>query len=392
MSLLYTVAGLDRRRWDPVVALIRPGEDVAALYRGAGIETVEWSGIVTVEHTTARHLRATSPLDWVHAVNTAASLRGSIRRTHELVDHVRPDLVHLNSAVLVPSAMAMRTRAEPWVWHVREAPVHGLTGVRRRAIARALERWPAELFFISEADRQAWVGGRRGVVVHNFVDLQRFNPAADAAGGRAMLGVPDHARLILFLGGIGKVKGVLELLDALAEVRRTVPDVCCVMAGAVYRQSTSRRARLARAVLPHLGTGTWSQRVEQRIDALGVRDACLRIPFTADIAPLIAAADVVVFPALVPHFPRPAMEAAAVGRPVVASRLAGVTEVVIDGQTGVLTPPGDAHALADALCRVLTDPAWAASLGAAARRHAEQHFDPQRQVRLITDVYEKVLS
>jgi glycosyltransferase involved in cell wall biosynthesis len=392
MSLLYTMTALDPERWEPVVALIRPGIEVADLYRSAGIETLEWSGITTVEHTTARYFKLSSPADWLHACSTVASVRRAVRSTHDLLDRVQPDLVHLNSVVLLPSAMALRERGVPWVWHVRESPVHGIAGLRRRGIGHALENWPREVFFISEADRSGWVGSRRGVVVHNFVDLTRFHPSVDGSAARSRLGLDAAAPVVLFLGSMSRLKGVLPLLDALAELRSRLPGVRCVMAGAVYRQSTAKRARLARRILPLLGTGTWSQQVEQRIRRLQLADVCVRVPFARDVAPLIAAADVVVFPALLPHFPRPAMEAGAMGRPVVASRLPGVSEVVLDGTTGLLTPAGDVNALVDALQRILTDKPFAAWLGAAARRHAEERFELRRQMQRITDVYEKVLT
>lgn len=392
MSLLYTANALAGTTWEPIIALIRPGEEVANLYRQAGIQTIEWTGIGTVEHTTSRYLRPGSPLDWVDGIRTFAGLRRSVRRTHDLIDYVQPDIVHLNSVVLFPSAMALRKRREPWVWHVRERPVRGLVGARSRAIGRALEQWPDETLFISQADREAWVENRCGIVVRNFVDLQRFHPSASDGSIRSQLGIGEQTKLILFLGSISRLKGVLPLLDALAELRGLVPDVRCVLAGAVYRQSTSASARAARCILPLLGTGTWSQQVEQRITSRGLADVCIRIPFAADVVPLIAAADVVVFPAMLPHFPRPAMEAAAMATPVVASDLPGIAEVVINGRTGLLTPVGDAHALSAALARILSDEPLARRLGTAARKHAEENFDLTRQVARITATYERLLQ
>ena len=77
------------------------------------------------------------------------------------------------------------------------------------------------------------------------------------------------------------------------------------------------------------------------------------LPFRPDPERLNAAADLVVFPSTLPHFARPVIEAGAMAVPVVASRLGGVEELVEDGMTGILVPPGDPAALGDAIARVL---------------------------------------
>ncbi|HSJ30951.1 MAG TPA: glycosyltransferase, partial [Longimicrobiales bacterium] len=151
-------------------------------------------------------------------------------------------------------------------------------------------------------------------------------------------------------------------------------------------------ARSARHVLPWFGTGTWSQRVARRMATNGVSDICMRLPFRTEIAPLIAGSDVVVFPALEPHFPRPAIEAAALARPVVASDLPGIDEVVLHDRTGLLVAAGDAVALAGAIRRLLLDRELAAALGREGRRHAERRFSLTAQMARIASIYESLLA
>jgi glycosyltransferase involved in cell wall biosynthesis len=390
MSLLYTIRALDRTRLEPVVALIRPNPLVASLYHDAGVRCIEWPGISTFEHTTLDQMRVGSPMDWVRAINVLRTLRSSIRRTHALIDAVMPDIVHLNSVVLAPSAMALRSRQEPWVWHVREAPVRGTFGLRTRALRSALGRWPDETLFISDADRRAWLTDTGGVIVHNFVDHQLFDPVGPSV--RQDLGIYEDAPVIVFLGGISQVKGVMPLLDALAILRDEFPGLRCIMPGAVYEQSRSLIARAARTLLPLVGRATWSQQFARRLHRHSLEETCVLLPFRPAVAQVLRAADVVVFPALRAHFPRPAVEAAALGKPVVASRLPGIDEIVIDGETGLLAPAGDAAALAREIRRLLLDPGLSRKLGESARQHALERFDATRQVRLITEVYERVLA
>jgi glycosyltransferase involved in cell wall biosynthesis len=111
-----------------------------------------------------------------------------------------------------------------------------------------------------------------------------------------------------------------------------------------------------------------------------------------DMPDLMAACDVVVLPSRAEALPTALMEAAAAGRPVVATRVGGVPEVVEDGRTGLLVPAGDPHALARALASVLADPVRAAALGDAARALARQRFGIDRQVERTIELWTRVVA
>jgi glycosyltransferase involved in cell wall biosynthesis len=249
-----------------------------------------------------------------------------------------------------------------------------------------------ELVFISQADRQAWVGGERGLVIPNFVDFARFDRAIDGGAIRRRLGIAADAPVLLYLGGWSPIKGIFPLLQALAALRDRVPGVRCLMPGSVYAQSGSLAARTARALLPLVGSGTVSQRIRGEIERLGVGDLLVPLPFADDVAPLFAASDAVVFPATAPHFARPAVEAAAMALPTVASWLPGLEELVEDGETGLLVPPGDPAALADALACLLADGDLRRRMGEAAYRAARARFSAAPAVQRLMSVYDRLLG
>jgi len=390
MSLLYTLQGLDPARYRPVVALVRPAEELARLYEDAGIRTIPWEGIHPWDHSTVSPQPLHRPATWLHLADVAAHWRGSQRRTMELVRHVGPDLVHLNSMPLSPCAEVLSREGVPTVWHVREPPLPA-RGPRYRAI-RARMMAVDELIFISQADRRAWVGGERGVVIPNFVDFGRFDRRMDGGAVRRRLGIDPGAPVLLYVGGVSPVKGIFPLLEALARLRSRFPGLRCLMPGSVYAQSAGLAARAARAVLPLVGSGTVSQRMRGEIERLGVEESLVQLPFTEDVAPLFAASDVVVFPATRPHFARPAVEASAMARPTVASRLPGLDELVDDGETGLLVPAGDAEALAEALARLLGDDALRLRLGEAAYRAARERYAAGPAVQRVMAVYDRLLG
>jgi glycosyltransferase involved in cell wall biosynthesis len=111
-----------------------------------------------------------------------------------------------------------------------------------------------------------------------------------------------------------------------------------------------------------------------------------------DVVPLLASADALVFPAAVPHFGRPLIEAAAMGLSAIASSLGSASELVVDNVTGQLVPPSNPSALAQALLALLNDPQRAATMGEAAYLRARGLFDADVNARATFDVYREVLA
>ncbi|HEX6313429.1 MAG TPA: glycosyltransferase family 4 protein [Gemmatimonadaceae bacterium] len=381
MSLLYTARALDPDRYVPLVALARPSEPLHALYENAGIDVVAWPGLALWDHSTVAPRRLYHVRSWWKLGQVAAGWRRTARRTMELLDHTRADLIHLNSMPLAPSAAALNAARVPYVWHVREPPLPAF-GLRFQAIRHIMRRANA-LIFISEADRRAWVGTHRADVIHNFVDLAHFHPVVDGVAGRVQLGIGFDDPVVLYVGGLSKAKGVSTLLKAMTSVAQRVPGVRCLMPG--VGDGTAASASETNSARSPTG------RFQHRVRALGLSDVIITTPFVTDIAPYIAACDVVVFPARRPHFARPAIEAAAMGKPVIASRFPVMEELIEDGVSGRLVPPGDAGALASELGTLLSDRPRARRLGAAGRQLAIERFDVHRQVARIMDVYDRVL-
>lgn len=392
LSLRYLLEALDRERWEPVVACIHDVPEVMEVFRSLGVETLHAPGIAVFPHTTGGWNPLWTPFGVRRAAGAARAFGRSARATEALVRRVAPDLVHLNSLVLAPSAAGAKAAGAPVVWHVRESVHPGHGGVRRRWLGRAVERWADEAVFISHDDRRRLTGGRVGTVIPNFVDHARFHPGVDGAAVRAELGIPAEAPLVLFFGGVARLKGAHVLLPALQRARRAVPELHALVAGAEGPWSRSLAARAARTVLPLVGSGTERQRFLRAYREGGMEGWVRLLPFRPDPERLIAAADLVVFPSTAPHFARPVIEAGAMAKPVVASRIGGVEELVEDGGTGLLVPPGDPDALADAVARVLADPAGARRMGEAGHRRSVERHGTAGYLEAIERVYASVLE
>jgi glycosyltransferase involved in cell wall biosynthesis len=152
------------------------------------------------------------------------------------------------------------------------------------------------------------------------------------------------------------------------------------------------RARDGRTTLEIAGEGPERPLLEAEAQRLGVFPHCRFLGWQADVAALHRRWAVFVQPSLAEGFGVAALEAMASGLPVVATRVGGLEELVVDGVTGYLVPPENPQALAGAVRAVLGDPGLAVAMGAAGRARVQMSFTAERMVHDILDLYSTLLS
>lgn len=288
------------------------------------------------------------PAAWLLAPLAAWALRSAVAG---LLRERRHDVLHVHWVVPNAAFLADLARAHgvPLVVSLHGSDVFLAERLApARDLARAAFRQAGAVTACSEdlAERARRLGAPAARVhtVPYGVDLEAFAPP-EGAGERA------HGPLrVLALGRLVEKKGFQTLVDATAEGRGL--EVCIAGEGDL-REELERLAAARRAPVRLVGA----------LDRSAVADA-------------LAEADVVVVPSVVDRagnvdgLPNVLLEAMAAGKPVVASRVAGIPDVVTDGVNGLLVPPGDPAALAEAFHRLGADPALRARLGEAARRTA----------------------
>jgi glycosyltransferase involved in cell wall biosynthesis len=239
---------------------------------------------------------------------------------------------------------------------------------RRAPLLRALERrLPSRVdAVIATSPAVAAAVGGSATVIAPFGP--RPSPVQDRAAVRRSWAVTDGAPVVAAVGRLHPQKGLDVLLDAVAPLRARVPAVHVVLVGEGPLDGDLRRRIAA--------------------EALG---ACVHLVGpTPDAAGALIAADVVAVPSRWESGPLVVAEALELGRPVVATPVGFVPEMVTDGQTGRLVPPGDAGALAGALADLLEDPAAAAALGAAGQTRVAAWLDRDAAAAAVVAVYERV--
>lgn len=205
-------------------------------------------------------------------------------------------------------------------------------------------------------------------VIPSGIDLRPFQEAcARRAAMRAELGVPEDAFLVGGAGRLEPVKGFTYFVEAALLAARTRPEAVFVLAG------QGSQAALLREKAAPLG---------DRFRFLG---------HWTLMPDLMAALDLFAAPSLNEGMGRVLIEAAAAGVPAAASRIGGIPDIVEDGRTGLLVPPGDAAALAAAIAGLAQAPALRREMGAAARAKAGPEFSVETMVARIEALYEELL-
>jgi glycosyltransferase involved in cell wall biosynthesis len=199
-------------------------------------------------------------------------------------------------------------------------------------------------------------------IVHCGVDPAEYTQRVHRGRGRRLL----------FTGRLAGVKGLPILLEALARLRRQGADVELTLAG----------------------DGPDRALLEEEARRLGVAGAVRFAGYQSSeqVRSLLQETDVFVLPSFAEGVPVVLMEAMASGVPVVATRVAGVSELVEDGVSGFVVPPGDDDALAGAITRLLDDPALRARFAAAGRETIEREFDVGREAAWLGRVISSALD
>ena len=298
------------------------------------------------------------------------SLRGIFRVRREL-RACRPDLVHLHTGranwlgglaawSLGLPALTTRRMDRPVKRDVRTRFMY--SRVVRRAVA------------ISDAVRARLIEG--GVpaamirVIPSAVDPEARFPQLGRTATRAQAALASDAALLLVVAALYPRKGVDVLLDALAKLADDG----------------------LRPALWIAGDGPARGALEKQSRELGLDHQVRFLGERGDVADLLAACDVFILPSRSEGLGVAALEAMAAGRAVVAARVGGLAEAVIDERTGLLVPPGDPSALAGALARLLRDPALRARLADAGPARVDANFRADRLVAAYEDLYFELLA
>lgn len=211
----------------------------------------------------------------------------------------------------------------------------------------------------------------------NAIDTKNWDYELSAQSAREELGLAQNVPVIVCIGRLFPAKGQRDLIRALPAVQQCWPDVKVLIVGA-YDRSASRGA-------------SYSDELAQLVRELGLEANVSFLGYRPDVARVLAAADVFCLPSFEEPFGLVFLEAMAMKKPVVALNNGGTPEVVVHGQTGLLSEPGDIDALARNLITLVGNPALRTQMGNHGRTLVEERFDMSRMARDAELLYEELI-
>jgi glycosyltransferase involved in cell wall biosynthesis len=368
LHVTYLTAGLRERGYDTTLvagSLARGEDSMEFVANELGVEVERLPGL----------RRDISP---IRDVTAALRLAQLIRRE-------RPTILHTHTAKAgavgrIAALFAGRARP-PIVVHTFHGHVlRGYFGPVRTLGFRLLERWLARLttalVAVSPEVRDELV--RLGVappekftVVRLGIELeQRIAEQNGRDETRRVLGIGPERFTVGWIGRMTGVKRTSDVLLAFRELRARGVDACLCL----------------------VGDGPEREQVERRAHELGIMRDTLFLGYQEDVAPFYAAFDAMILPSGNEGTPVSAIEALAAGRPVVATRVGGVPDVVRDGEDGFLVDLGAVDQLADSLARLAHDPPLRERMGAAGRARVLPRYSVERLVDDVDRLYRSLLA
>jgi len=294
----------------------------------------------------------------------------AIRGLRQVIEVEQPSLLHVNDIWWVPQALRAATgRGISIAAHVRQE-------IEPSKVSRyELERVDLVIAISEQVRRSLQMGGVRPDrvrVVYSGIDCSTLSPDDCGQDERSRLGLPAQALVLGTVANLFARKGYEVMLRALPMILKSSPGIHYLIVGS---GDAAYEARL-RAMVKDL-------RLERRVHFAGFQDS---------VYPCLAAMDVYVHPALLEGFGIAVLEAMAMRKPVVATRTGGIPEIVQEGKTGILVPPGEPNKLAQAIVDLLQDSTRRVAMGRSARNRVETMFTVEAMMDKLTAAYGLLLG
>jgi glycosyltransferase involved in cell wall biosynthesis len=353
-DLLGLLHCLDRAEWLPAVACPPEGE-----FRGR----VDALGVPVFPLTFPA---------W-RKLSSCFSRYGAVRELTAVLQKCRPQLIHVNDLWWVPQTLRAVRR-------LREQPIPVIAHVRQnlqphKAQAYELDRVD-HVLAVSHRLQGALDGGgvvpQRVSTLYSGVDMAAGSSEGDGENIRRRHGIPSDAFVLGTIANLLPIKGLDTMIEALPSVRKKVPTTHYVIVGG--------------------GSDAYLRELLNLCKDCAVSDVVHFVGFRRPPWAYLAAMDLYVQPSRDEALGIAAIEAMAMGKPVVAARVGGLPEVVIEGSTGWLFSSGDASALSQAVVGLFQEPAVRLAMGRAGRERAREVFDLGKTMNQLEQIYHRTLT
>ena len=303
----------------------------------------------------------------------------AIARAIKMLRKIQPDVIHVHYSKdlwwLIPAVLFAKPVPILMSKHI------GTQKPKRDPLHRFLYSRLSFIIAISEVIRKNIVdthpvSPEKVVVVHHGVDLSRYNPESiDRHLQRQRLGYSEKHLVLGIIGRLQPSKGYYEFLQMAATIRLEYPQSRFLIVGEASH-----------------GEQAQAQKILDYIHEHNLADVVQHSGYREDIPEVLAVMDIFVFPSHAEAFGLVLIEAMAMAKPVISSNCDGVPEIVVDGHSGLLTPPKDAERLIHVTRQMIDDSARRAQLASNARRRIVEKFNVEKMMQKIRELYMQAVN
>jgi len=366
--LLDLVRNLDRDRFRPMVVLP---------YRGMLSEEFERAGVRVIHSDPWVLRKVLFRTKKFHGY--FMSLPSNVKAIMRVIKEEKVSLVHSNTGVVLGGALAAKLCGIPHIWHLREffsdfpflwyfySHFMGILSGKIICISEAVASQLPDLV------------RAKAVVVHDGIETKRFGTLDDQeaqASLRQELGLGEGTMIVGAIGRVSEIKAQDIFIRAIPDVLSAFPRTKFLIVGGIFP-----------------GHEPFMKRIRALVENLGLNSHVIFTGFRRDAAAMVRLMDIVVQATRIPEgLGISLIEAMSAGKAVIAAGGGGSDEVVEDGKTGLLIPPGDFRALSGAIIRLLSSDPLRERMGNEGRRRAAETFSLERTISLIQQIYDVILN
>ena len=306
------------------------------------------------------------PMNRINQINNIFALVKIIRKNNIHVVHThsyRSDIIGLIASIIVKKPIV--TTVHGWTSENRKVMVYEYL---QKKIMRHLDMiMPVSQQIYDELLRNG-VKKQKMKKISNIIDYRNLKTIKNYHNLRSKYNIHEESPVIGAVGRLGKEKGHIILLKAIAIVKQRYPNIKALIIG-----EGDQKGELSKFVR--------KERMDETVNLCG---------FQKDVAKFYPLFDIFVLPSVTEGLPLVLLEAMYFKKPIVASNVGGIPEIIVHGLTGELVPPGEPVPLAESISRLLGDKSYAGKMGETGHKYLLKNFSPGRWIREIEEVYQSV--
>jgi len=393
LSMYSIIERLDPNKFSATVLFLGGPGDGVTFFKEKGIKVYLLNGISTYAHSEGARFKFISRNPF-RPITAFFKIYPSSAKVYKFLNESDFDIVHLNTSLLIPVGIAAKKAHKKVVWHIREPLIKGFFGLRRYFIRNCIKKNSDRIIAISNHNADRLGKTDKVKVIYNYVDFNKFDKTIKGSNIREDLSINNDCKLVVNLGGTVHSKGADIFVKAARNVLLSNQQVRFLIVG-YPPQAPNKRTIIGvlKIIADKIGLKKdISLRCCRLIRRYQLQDKVKFIGVQKNIPLILAASDILVWSATVPHFARPIIEAGAMGVPVVASDFQSTREIVKHKESGMLFKSGNSKALSESITILLQDRELADLLGSNGYKQSIEKFNAEKNTPEIIDLYNSLIE